>query len=102
LKYIGGKGFISSNTDYRSHVNQKVSYDIEIQKINCCSKNGFHGVFIRERKLNFKFVLALLMTAKTSIQRELDQLFEMASDPSVPLRSVSKSAFTQARAKVNP
>jgi hypothetical protein len=42
------------------------------------------------------------MTAKTSIQRELDQLFKMASDPSVPLRSVSKSAFTQARAKVDP
>ena len=41
------------------------------------------------------------MTAKTSIQRELDQLFKMASDPSVPLRSVSKSAITQARAKVD-
>ena len=74
-----GKGFISYNTDY-----------------------GFHGVFTCERKLSFKFVFALLMKAKPSIQRELDQLFKLASDPSVLLWFVSKSAFTQACTKVDP
>jgi Transposase DDE domain len=42
------------------------------------------------------------MTFKSSIQRELDQIFRLACDETLPLRVVSKSAFTQARSKLDP
>lgn len=42
------------------------------------------------------------MTLKQSIQRELDDVFRLACDETIPLRQVSKGAFTQARAKLDP
>ncbi len=39
---------------------------------------------------------------KTSIQRELDNFFKKLSGEQFNIRQVTKSAFTQARAKLNP
>jgi hypothetical protein len=52
--------------------------------------------------LNFKILLALIMTFKSSIQRELDQIYQLVCDSDVPLREVSKSAFSQARSNIDP
>ncbi len=42
------------------------------------------------------------MKFKTSIQRELDRFVKEISDDDFNIRAVTKSAFTQARAKLNP
>ena len=39
---------------------------------------------------------------KTSIQRELDSFFKKLSDSDFKIRTVTKGAFTQSRAKLNP
>lgn len=102
IGYIGGSSNPDTSTDIRQNVNSNVSYDIEYQQVNCRSQDGFKGVFSRNRKINFKTLLAMIMTFKSSIQRELDDVFRLACDESVPLRQVSKGAFTQARAKLDP
>lgn len=42
------------------------------------------------------------MTIKSSIQRDLDRFFKSISGGDFNIREVTKSAFTQARAKLNP
>ena len=44
----------------------------------------------------------MIMKFKTSIQRELDRFVKEISDDDFNIRAVTKSAFTQARAKLNP
>jgi hypothetical protein len=44
----------------------------------------------------------MIMKFKTSIQRELDRFVKAISDDDFNIRAVTKSAFTQARAKLNP
>lgn len=102
MGYLMGSCSIISTSDFRTHVNREICDDIEIQQVNCRSKFGFKGVFSKDRKLSFKMLLALIMTSKSSIQRELDQIFQMAGNTQIPLWVFSKSTFTQARAKMDP
>ena len=44
----------------------------------------------------------MIMKFKTSIQRELDRFVKEISDDDFNIRAVTKTAFTQARAKLNP
>jgi hypothetical protein len=58
--------------------------------------------FTRKRSLTFNLVvLFLLNMVKRSLQDELDEFFKVLSGQAIALRMVSKSAFTQARQKLN-
>ncbi|NEW85165.1 MAG: IS4 family transposase [Mariniphaga sp.] len=66
------------------------------------SKDGLGGVFSRDRKLTFKNVIVMIINFKSSIQRELDGFFKAISKSDFKIREVTKGAFSQARAKLNP
>jgi len=61
------------------------------------SKDDGKGVFSRERKLTLKNLILLIVTFKSSIQRELDMFFKEVSHSDFNIREVTKGAFTQAR-----
>jgi hypothetical protein len=58
--------------------------------------------FTRKRSLTFNLVILFLLNmVKRSLQDELDEFFKVLSGQAIALRMVSKSAFTQARQKLN-
>lgn len=59
-------------------------------------------MFTRERKLPIKTLILLILKFKSSIQRELDRFYKEVSKSDFNIREVTKGAFTQARAKLNP
>lgn len=59
-------------------------------------------MFSRERKLTISNLIVLIINFKSSIQRELDSFFKAISKSDFKIREVTKGAFTQARAKLNP
>jgi hypothetical protein len=59
-------------------------------------------VFVRDRKLNIKNLIILIILFKSSIQRELDSFVKAVTKSDFKIREVTKGAFTQARAKLNP
>jgi hypothetical protein len=60
-------------------------------------------VFTRDRKLNFSTLIILIMRGiKSSLQRELDSFSKEVARTDFDIREVTKGAFTQARAKLNP
>jgi hypothetical protein len=61
-----------------------------------------YKVFSRERKLTFNNLIVLIINFKSSIQRELDSFYKAISRSDFKIREVTKGAFTQARAKLNP
>jgi hypothetical protein len=60
------------------------------------------GVFSRDRILTIKNLVVLIISSKSSVQRDLDRFFKKLKSGDFNIRAVTKSAFTQARAKLNP
>ena len=59
--------------------------------------------FSRNRKLSFVNLMVLLMhPLSKSIQRELDDFFQRLNKSDFQIRTVTKGALTQARAKLQP
>jgi len=52
--------------------------------------------------LNINNLIVLIMNFKSSVQRELNNFFKVVSSGEFEIRTVTKGAFTQARAKLNP
>lgn len=52
--------------------------------------------------MNIKNLVVLIINFKSSIQRELDSFFKAVSKSDFKIREVTKGAFSQARAKLNP
>lgn len=52
--------------------------------------------------MTFKNLIILIIIFKSSIQLELDRFFKAISGNEFNIRAVTKGAFTQARAKLNP
>ncbi len=59
-------------------------------------------MFTRSRKLPIKTLILLVLKFKSSIQRELDRFYKEVMQSDFNIRAVTKGAFTQARAKLNP
>jgi hypothetical protein len=59
-------------------------------------------VFTRNRKLPIKTLILLVLKFKSSIQRELDRFYKEVTQSDFNIRAVTKGAFTQAKAKLNP
>ena len=102
IGYIGGNPSTNPKTDYREVLSENIVYEIENQEFRGHSKDGPCGVFSRDRKLTFKNLLVMIINFKSSIQRESDSFFKALSKSDFKIREVTKGAFTQARAKLNP
>jgi len=90
-----------SNKNFREKAINNLTQLIENEEYHCRSKNGFTGVFSRDRTLTFKIVVLIIMRGiKRSVQRELDSFFKEVHSGDFDVREVTKGAFTQARAKL--
>jgi len=71
---------------------------------NFIDKHKVHAKdFTRDRSLPFHMIIAFLINfVKNSLQCELDNFFASLSGSCELLRKVTKSAFSQARSKLNP
>ena len=102
---VGYKGVAPINNeinDYRETLSNNLAYELENEEFKGRSKDGPGGVFSRDRKLTFKNLIVIIITFKSSIQRELDSFFKAISHSDFKIREVTKGAFSQARAKLNP
>ncbi len=102
LRYIGGNPSINQKADYRENLSKDITYELENEEFRGRSKDGRKEVFSRDRKLTLKNLIVLIIIFKSSIQRELDRFFKSVSNSDFNIREVTKGAFTQARAKLNP
>lgn len=91
---------MNEKTDYRENLSKNIVYELEIEEFKGYSKDGQKKVFSRDRKLTFKNLIILIITFKSSIQRELDRFFKSVSNSDFNIREATKGAFTQARAFV--
>jgi len=102
LRYIGGVPSINQKGDYREYLSNNVVHELDNEEFRRRSKDGSQKVFIRDRKLTLSNLIVLIINFKSSIQRELDSFFKAISRSDFKIREVTKGAFTQARAKLNP
>ncbi|MFC2087755.1 IS4 family transposase, partial [Bacteroidota bacterium] len=90
------------NVNFRENSVCNLIKTIENEEYNCRSKDGFTGVFSRNRKLNFKTtVMFIARGVKSSLQRELDTFYQEITGGDFKIREVTKGAFTQARSKLS-
>jgi hypothetical protein len=88
-------------TKLREKAIENVTKLIENEEYHCRAKNGFQGVLSRNRKLNYKILIVLLIKGmKSSLQRSLDSFYKEVTGSDYNIREVTKGAFTQARAKL--
>jgi hypothetical protein len=58
-------------------------------------------VFSRDRKLTFRNLILFIIKIKGAIQRELDEFYKALNRSDLRIREITKSAFSQSRAKLN-
>ena len=98
---IGVPEKATKKTDFREKAINNLTQLIENEEYHCRSKNGFTGVFSRDRTLTFKIVVLIICRGiKRSVQRELDSFFKELHSGDFDIREATKGAFTQARAKL--
>lgn len=102
IGYLGGNNIQNNKVKYRLNISKHIDNELESKEFSSRFKVGPQGVFTRDRKLNVKNLIVLIMRFKTSIQRELDSFFKETSNSDFNIRKATKSAFTQARAKLKP
>jgi hypothetical protein len=105
LYIVGYKGVnpnIRLNEDSRVKLTSNINYELEKEEFTSRSKDGLKGVFTRNRKLNLKNLIVLIMSSTSSVQRDLDRFYKSMDKSDFSIREVTKGAFTQARAKLNP
>jgi hypothetical protein len=100
--YIGVISNTNQITDYRENLSNNKEYELQSESFVGCSKGGLKGVFTRHRKLTIKHLILIIINFKSAIQRELDSFFKAIKQSDFKIREVTKGAFTQARAKLNP
>ena len=102
IGYIGVYSQFSTKEDNRAILTKHIVYELDNKEFTSRSKNGLIGVFTRERKLPLKNLVILIMSSCSSIQRDLDRFYKSLDKSDFNIRKVTKSAFTQARKKLNP
>ena len=88
-------------TKYRHKLTQKITDELHSPAFRVAAKNDPQAAH-RDRKLTLVNLIGIILTFKTAIQRELDTFFKALSNSEFNIREVTKSAFSQARAKLNP
>ena len=100
--YIGGYSPEELKTDKRETITKAIDYELESKEFTSCSQGGLTGVFSRDRKLNLRKLILLIMSVNSSIQRTLDRFYKTLNKSDYNIREVTKGAFSQARGKLNP
>lgn len=90
------------SSDYRIKLTNHIDHELDAESFTSRSKDGVKGVFTRDRKLTIRRLIILIMSFKTSLQRDLDRFYKALSQSEFNIREVTKSALTQARSKLNP
>ena len=94
----GGKNI----TDFRLEITENINYELETTEFHRDTTDGREKkLFIRKRELTLKNVILLIMSLQSAVQRDLDRFFSKLDSSSYTIRKASKSAFSQARAKIN-
>lgn len=101
-RYIGGNSITLKALEYRENLTLNIDHELNNEAFVSCSKDGSERVFVRDRKLTIRDLVFIIMIFKSAIQRELDRFVKTVTSNDFSVREVSKSAFTQARAKLNP
>lgn len=99
---MGVAPIIRQINEYREKLSENISHEIESENFRGRSKVGCAGVFSRDRKLTIKNLIVLMLCFRSSLQRDLDNFFKALSKSDFKIREVTKGAFTQARAKLDP
>ena len=99
--YIGATPSNNPKEDYREKISKNITYELGNQEYTSRSKDGLKGVFSRERKLSFVNLILFLIRVKGALQRELDEFYKSLNRRDLKIREISKSALSQARAKLN-
>ena len=81
--------------EIRSYCNREIDYELESKGFTSCSQGGLTGVFTRDRKLNLKNLVLLVMSVNSSIQRTLDRFYKSLNKSDYNLREVTKGAFSR-------
>lgn len=102
IGYKGGNSQCPTKEDNRVKLTKNIVYELDNKGFTSRSKDGLKGVFTRDRKLTLKNLVILIMSSCSSIQRDLDRFFKSMDSSDFNIRKVTKSAFTQARKKLNP
>lgn len=102
IGYKGGNSQCVIKEDNRVKLNKNIEYELDNKEFTSRSKDGLIGVFTRDRKLPLKKLLVLIMSSCSSIQRDLDRFYKSLNNSDFNIRKVTKSAFSQARKKLNP
>jgi len=102
IGYKGGNSNCITNEDSRVKLTLNITYELDKEEFTSHSKDGLKGVFTRNRKLPLRNLIILIMSSCSSIQRDLDRFFKSMDKSDFSIREVTKGAFTQARAKLNP
>jgi len=102
MGYKGGNSQCVTKEDNRVKLNKNIEYELDNKEFTSRSKDGLIGVFTRDRKLPLKNLLVLIMSSCSSIQRDLDRFYKSLNNSDFNIRKATKSAFTQARKKLNP
>jgi hypothetical protein len=100
--YIEGDVSSENHITYREYLSKNITDELNDKEYVSRSKDGQKGVFSRDRKLTFKYLVMFIISAKGALQRELDRFFKSVSDKEFNIRKVTKSAFSQSRSKLNP
>lgn len=101
--YIGAASASVPDLDIRESLIEKIKHHIEDEEFKTRSKDGFSGVRSRDRVLRFNHLIVfMLKTVKSALQRDLDRFHREVSGCDFNIREVSKSAFSQARSKIDP
>ena len=101
-EYIGGVSSTASKSDYRINLTKNITNELNSAEYSSRSEVDRDGVLKRVRTLTTNHLIVMIINFKTSIQRELDKFFKELSGADFNIRTVTKSAFTKARAKLNP
>lgn len=99
------KGVIPSanlTEDYRLNLTKNIIYELNSSEYGSRSEVGREGVRNRARILTNNNLIFIIMRFKSAIQRDLDCFFKELQSHDFNIRTVTKSAFTKARAKLNP
>lgn len=94
---------LTSADKFREETVENLTHLIEDESYRSRSKDGQAAAFTRDRKLTFNHLLVLLTKGiKSSLQRDLDGFYKEITKADFNIRQVTKGAFSQARAKLNP
>lgn len=102
MGYIEGNLTPTNTTGYRIELTNQIANELTNEEYVSRSEVGRKGVSSRRRNLTNSKLVLLLLNFKSSIQRELDSFFKELDNEDFNIRKATKSAFTKARAKLNP